>query len=77
MFSVKGFGLEVALDTLQFWDSGNCFPLMINDVPPPVIMNNPGGQKLVIMRGAYLLKGFGRADFKFLSKSINVELKSH
>ena len=42
----------------------------MNDVPPlpSEIINNPGGQKLFIIRGAYLLKGFGRAAFKFLFK---------
>ena len=45
----------------------NRFPLMINDVPPPpLIINNPGRQKLFIIRGEYSLKGFGRAAFKFL-----------
>ena len=45
----------------------NRFPLIINDVPPPpAIMNNPGSQKLFLIRGAHLLKGFGRAAFKFL-----------
>ena len=44
-------------------------------LPPPVIINNPGGQKLFI-RGAYLLKGFGRTAFKFLLKSIEIEEKS-
>ena len=44
--------------------------------PPPVIINDPGGQKLFIIRGAHLLKGFGRAAFKFLLKSIKIELKS-
>ena len=48
----------------------NPFPLIINDVPPlPVIINIPGGQKIFIIRGEYLLKGFGRAAFKFLLKS--------
>ena len=55
----------------------NRFPLIINDVPPPpVIINNPGGQKLCIIRGAYLLKGFGRAALKFLLKAIEIDLKS-
>ena len=56
----------------------NRFPLIINDVPTPphVIINNPGCQKLFIFRGEYLLKGFGRAAFKFLLKSIKIELKS-
>ena len=62
----------------DFNDSCNRFPPIINDVPPPVrvILNNPGGQKLFIIKGEYLLKGFGRAAFKFLLKSIKIELKS-
>ena len=55
----------------------NRFPLIINDVPPPphppVIINIPGGQKIFIIRGEYLLKGFGRAAFKFLLKSIKIK----
>ena len=55
----------------------NRFPLIINDVPPPLpIMNIPGGQKLFIIRGEYLLKGFGRAAFKFLLKSIKIKLSN-
>ena len=58
----------------------NRFPLIINDVPtppPPLIINNPGSQKLIIIiRGAYLLKGFSRAAFKILLKSMKIELKS-
>ena len=54
----------------------NRFPLIINDVPPPLIINNPGCQKLFIIRGEYFLKGFGRAAFKFLLKSIKIEVKS-
>ena len=56
----------------------NRFPLIINDVPPPhpVIINNPGGQKLFIIRGACLLKGLSRAAFKILLKSIRIESKS-
>ena len=41
----------------------NPFPLIINDVPLPVIINNPGSQKLFIIRGEYLLKEFSRAAF--------------
>ena len=52
----------------------NRFPLIINDVPPP-IRNNPGAQKLFIIRVSHLLKEFGRAAFKFLLKSIEIELK--
>ena len=58
---------------------GNPFPLIINDVPPPpspLIINNPGGQKLFIIRGEYLSRGFGRAAFKFLLKSIEIKIKS-
>ena len=54
----------------------NRFPLIINDVPPPVppvIINIPGGQKIFIIRGEYLLKGFGRAAFKFLLKSVKIK----
>ena len=53
----------------------NRFPLIINDVPPPptVIINIPGGQKIFIIRGEYLLKGFGRAAFKFLLKSTKIK----
>ena len=54
--------------------SVNRFPLIINDVPPPsLIINIPGGQKVFIIRGEYLLKGFGRAAFKFLLKSIKIK----
>ena len=54
----------------------NRFPLIINDVPPPhppLIINIPGGQKIFIIRGEYLLKGFGRAAFKFLLNSIKIK----
>ena len=53
----------------------NRFPLIINDVPPPpsLIINIPGCQKIFIIRGEYLLKGFGRAAFKFLLKSIKIK----
>ena len=54
----------------------NLFPLIINDVPPPLIINNPGGQKLFIIRAEYLLRGFGRAAFKFLLKSIEIKIES-
>ena len=61
---------------LKTYGMYNRFPLIINDAPPhpPVIINNPVGQK--IFRGAYSLKGFGRAALKFLLKSMNIELKS-
>ena len=63
---------------LYGWDYSNPFPLIINDVPPPplppVIINNPGSQKLFIIRGEYLLKEFSRAAFKILLKSIKIEL---
>ena len=39
----------------------------------PLIINIPGGQKIFIIRGEYLLKGFGRAAFKFLIKSIKIK----
>ena len=45
--------------------------------PPPLpIINNPGGQKSFVIRGDYLLKGFGRAAFKFLLKPIEIKIKS-
>ena len=49
-------------------------PLTINDVslPPPLIINNPGGQKLCIIRGSILLREFGRAASKFLLKSTKI-----
>ena len=47
--------------------------LIINDVTPPLKMNIPGGQKLFIIRGENLLKGFGRAAFKFRLKSIKTK----
>ena len=52
----------------------NPFPLIINDVPPPPLNNKySGGQKIFIIRVEYLLKGFGRAAFKFLLKSIKIK----
>ena len=59
--------------------TNNPFPLIINDVPPPhppVIINHPGCQNLFIIRGAYLLKGFGRAALKFFLKSLTLEVRS-
>ena len=73
-------GLTILLYPYLELGTVNPFPLVISDVlptpPPSVIINNPGGQKLFIIRVAYLLKGFGRAAFKFLLESINIELKS-
>ena len=36
----------------------NRFPLIIHDVPtpPPVVMNNPGDQKLFIIRGGIFIE---------------------
>ena len=57
----------------------NRFPPIINDVPPPpsppLIINIPVGQKIFIISGEYLLKGFGRAAFKFLLKSIKNQIE--
>ena len=62
---------------ISIFAQNNPFPLIINDVPPPrLIINNPGGQNLFIIRGEYLLRGFGRAAFKFLLKSIEIKIKS-
>ena len=58
----------------SFAFSHNRFPRKINDVPPPII-NNPGTQKLFIIRRAYLLREFGRSAFKFLFKQIEIEFK--
>ena len=44
----------------------NPFPLIINDV----------GQKIFVIRRAYLLKGFGRVALKFLFQSITIAVKS-
>ena len=67
----------LVLSTNACQDFINRFPLIINDVPtPPLITNNPEGQKLFIIRVADLLKGFSRAAFNTLLKSIKIELKS-
>ena len=79
-------GPTIVESTIKRWSeeqilyANNRFPLIMNDVPPPppfpVIINNPGGQKLFIIRGAYSLKGFSRAAFRILVKQIKIELKS-
>ena len=52
----------------------NRFPLIVNDVPPrPPNNKYSRWSKIIIIRGEYLLKGFGRAAFKFLLKSIKIK----
>ena len=67
--------MSYSLSSLKVLEGFNRFPLIINDVPPPpsLIINIPGGQNIFIIRGEYLLKGFGRAAFKFLLKSIKIK----
>ena len=51
----------------------NRFPLILNDLPSPLISNNPGPEKLFCIRGAYLLKELDKAAFKFRLNSMENE----
>ena len=58
-------------------ETTNRFPLRIDEVPtPPRNNKQSGGQKLSVIRVAYLLKGFSRAAFNIFLTSIKIELKS-